>query len=270
MPVISEFTQTALDSLCRSLADAATHREVTLLLAQCGFEERGGSPKWERMLQALSHRQQQDRCGNNVLAFVCAVLHPSRFEGRHDQFEGFRAAVNFQLAFLGLAVDDAGQSRPVPAATTLPEATRRANELRGELIHRAVHADVLRFCRAELLQENYFHCVLEAAKSVAQKIRDRAGIEGDGAALVDRTFSVQAPLLALNTLRTESEQSEQKGFSHLLKGAFGTFRNVLAHAPKVNWSVNRADALDALTMLSYIHRRLDDAVTVPQATSASA
>ncbi|HEY1192029.1 MAG TPA: TIGR02391 family protein [Gemmata sp.] len=71
-----------------------------------------------------------------------------------------------------------------------------------------------------------------------------------------------APLLALNTLRTESEQSEQKGFAPLLEGVFGTFRNVLAHAPKVDWSVNRADALGALTMLSYLRRRLD-AVTVP-------
>ncbi|HEY1192030.1 MAG TPA: TIGR02391 family protein [Gemmata sp.] len=113
------------------------------------------------------------------------MLHPSRFVGRHDQFEGFRAAVNVQLTFLGLAVDDSGQPRAVAAATTPPEATRRANELRGELVHRAVHADVLRFYRPELLQENYFHCVLEAAKSVAQKIRDRAGIGGDGAALVD-------------------------------------------------------------------------------------
>ncbi len=267
MPAIPAFTESTLDSICRSLADAATHNDVTLLLAQCGLEQQGGSPKWQRMLLALLKRQRHDGCGNNALAFVCAVLHPSRFSGHQDQFEGFRAAVNFQLSFHGLAVDESGRPQPVAAATTLPEATRRANELRSELTHRAVHSDVLRSCRAELLEENYFHCVLEAAKSVAQKIRDRAGIEGDGTALVDRAFSVQAPLLALNTLRTESEQSEQKGFSHLLKGVFGTFRNVVAHAPKVSWSVNRADALDALTMFSYIHRRLDDAASVSQATS---
>lgn len=267
MPAISAFTESALDSICRSLADAVTHNDVTRLLAQCGLMQQGGSPKWERMLLALLKRQQMDGCGNNALAFVCSVLHPSRFAGRPDQLEDFRAAVNFQLSFNGLAIDESGTARPVAAATTLPEATRRANELRGELTHRAVHPDVLRYCRAELLEENYFHCVLEAAKSVAQKIRDRAGIEGDGTALADRAFSLKAPLLALNTLITESEQSEQKGFCHLLKGVFGTFRNVLAHAPKVNWSVNRADALDALTMFSYIHRRLDDAVSVPQVTS---
>ncbi|MFO0847161.1 MAG: TIGR02391 family protein [Gemmataceae bacterium] len=257
------FSETALDMICRTLADAVSHKEVTLLLSQGGIEERGGNPRWERMLLALSVRQKQDRCGNNALAFFCQALHPARFGGKPEEFETFRAAVNYQLAFYGLAIDAKGQPQRVAAATTIPEATRRANELRAELTHRSVHPDVLRYCHAELLQDNYFHCVLEAAKSVAQKVRDMTGLEKDGAALVDQVFSVAAPRMALNTLRTESEQSEQKGFASLLKGVFGTFRNVTAHAPKIAWAVNRTDALDALTILSYLHRRLDEAVVVP-------
>jgi len=102
---------------------------------------------------------------------------------------------------------------------------------------------------------------------VAQKMRDRAGIEDDGGGLVDAAFSIGSSRLALNTPRTESEQSEQKGFANLLKGVFGTFRNVLAHAPKISWGVDRTDAMDALTILSYIHRRLDEAVVVPRVTT---
>jgi hypothetical protein len=49
---------------------------VTLLLSQCGIDEQDGQPKWERMLLALSHRQKEDRCGNNVINFVSNVLHP--------------------------------------------------------------------------------------------------------------------------------------------------------------------------------------------------
>lgn len=257
-------TETAMDSIFRTLADSVTHKDVGLILSQCGVVEAGGSPKWQRMLLALTARQRQDGCGNNVIRFICAALHPSRYVGRPDDFDDVRTAVNVQLAFHGLVVDERGQPRTVTPATTLPEATRRANELRAELNHRAIHADVLRFCRDELLADNYFHCVLEATKSVADKIRERAGVEGDGAGLVDRVFSVQTPLLALNSLRSESEQSEQKGFAHLLKGVFGMFRNVTAHAPRVRWAVERADALNALTVLSFIHHRLDDAIVVPQ------
>jgi uncharacterized protein (TIGR02391 family) len=267
MAVLPSISETSLDVICSSLADAATHKELGITLSQCGIVERGGTPKWERMLLALAHRQTQDRCGNNVLSFLCTILHPSRFDGRHELFEEYRAGVNYQLAFCGLSIDERGQPKQVTPATTISEATQRANELRSELTHRSVHVDVLRFCKAELLQDNYFHCVLEATKSVAQKIRDKASVEGDGASIVDQVFSVKSPILALNTLRSDSEQSEQKGFANLLKGVFGTFRNVLAHAPKINWAINRTDAMDALTILSYIHRRLDEAIVVPQSAT---
>ncbi len=267
MAVLPQLKETTLDVLCRNLAEAVTHKELSLLLSQSSIAEQGGTPKWERMLFALSRRQEQDGCGNNALNFICSILHPSRFGGRHEQFEDFRALVNYQLSFYGLAIDEKGQAKRVVEAKTIPEATQRANELRAELMNRNVHADVLRFCKTELLQDNYFHCVLEATKSVAQKIRDKTGIETDGSELVERAFSIKTPLLALNTLRTESEQSEQKGFANLLKGVFGTFRNVVAHAPKIVWAVERTDAMDALTILSYIHRRLDEAAVVPLAAT---
>lgn len=75
-------------------------------------------------------------------------------------------------------------------------------------------------------------------------------------------FSSKAPIIAINTLRMETEQSEHKGFANLMKGVFGTFRNVTGHAPKVMWSINEEDALDLLSIVSYIHRRLDKAVKI--------
>lgn len=47
---------------------------------------------------------------------------------------------------------------------------------------------------------------------------------------------------------------------NLLKGVFGTFRNTTAHAPKITWEVNEQDALDTLSMISLIHRKLDKAI----------
>jgi uncharacterized protein (TIGR02391 family) len=64
----------------------------------------------------------------------------------------------------------------------------------------------------------------------------------------------------LNSLQTESEQSEQRGFMNLLKGLFGTFRNTTAHAPKITWKIEEQDALDILSLVSLVHRRLDTAV----------
>src|SRR6185312_5048764 len=108
---------------------------------------------------------------------------------------------------------------------------------------------VLRFCREELLAENYFHAILEAAKSVADKLRERTGLTDDGATLVDRALAGDLPLLVINSFSSETEKSEQRGFANLVKGLFGMFRNPTAHAPKIEWAVNKEDAEDVFTLL---------------------
>jgi uncharacterized protein (TIGR02391 family) len=120
---------------------------------------------------------------------------------------------------------------------------------------------VLRFCRAELLQKNYFHAVLEAAKSVADKIRAKSGLTSDGADLAKDAFALGKsgrPVLAINSLCTDTEKGEQTGFMNLLIGFFGTFRNPPAHAPKIYWPIDERDALDILSLVSFVHRKLDN------------
>jgi hypothetical protein len=113
-----------------------------------------------------------------------------RYTTERDVFRHRRDELNIGLAFCGLALGEDGKLRRTDTVATLDEAHRRASRLRAELERRRVHGDVLRFCRAELLRDNYFHAVLEATKSVADKIRDKAGLSDDGAALVDRAFGL--------------------------------------------------------------------------------
>lgn len=260
---IPSFSENQLEQICRTLADAYSHSELTDLLHGCNIPENGGSPKWQRALLALGAKQKSDKCGNNVAAFIQRAMDPVRFVGNPDAFSEIRTKLNAVLAFCALRLEEDRKLRQVSAADTLTEAQRMADELRSELRGRGVHADVLRFCRAELLEANppnYFHAVLEATKSVAQKIRDKTGLTDDGAPLVDHGFSLNKPLLAINSLQTESEKAEHAGFANMLKGMFGTFRNPTGHAPRVLWKLEKRDALDLLSLVSYLHRRLDQAV----------
>lgn len=139
--------------------------------------------------------------------------------------------------------------------------------MRAELRRRGVHADVLVFCRSELLQSNYFRAVFEATKSVADKIRSKTGLSSDGSELADQAFGLGKagiPFLAFNTLQTDTERSEHSGLMNLIKGMFGAFRNVTAHAPKISWNMSEQDALDLLTVASFLHRRLDGTVRTPR------
>ena len=113
------------------------------------------------------------------------------------------------------------------------------------------------FCQAELVADDYFHAVLEATKSIADKLRDRTGLGDDGTILVDRALGGNPPMLVINGFNSESEKGEQRGFANLVKGVFGMFRNPTAHAPRINWAMNKADAEDLLSLASLIHRRLD-------------
>jgi len=209
-------------------------------------------------------KQANDCCANNILHFIRTFLSPSRFVGRQDEFDAHRRELNAVLAFAGLEFGADGEFRPVAAARTIPEAEERARILRSKLHGRPIHPEVTRYCRAELLQENYFHAVFEAVKGLFQRIREMSGLTQDGAGLVDKAFAIERPYLAFNTLRTETEQSEHKGFAMLLKGAHGAIRNPIAHGPKILWQ-GEDDAADYLTFLSMLHRKLDGCVpTLPR------
>jgi len=271
MAAIPSFGEAHLQRVCDILADTRTGltgSEIGRLLGQLGIEDpQPSDTKRHRLFAALKARQAQDRCGNNVAAFVQAAMEPVRFTNDTAAFEERRAELSQVLAFCGYSLGEDGKLRAVAPVSTLSAAEERAGRIRAELRRRSVHPDVLAFCRAELLQSNYFHAVFEATKSVADKIRARSGLSGDGSELVDQAFGMGKagmPFLAFNSLLSDTERSEHKGLMNLMKGMFGAFRNVTAHAPKITWPISEQDALDLLTIASLLHRRLDAAIRTPR------
>lgn len=271
---IERLDTATLEALCGVLGDTGgglTGSEIGGLLRQCQIDDVApGITKRHRLYEALAARQQRDGVANNVIAFVQAAMHPARYVGKSQLFAERQAGLNAVLSLAGLGVDEQGQVIAAQRARTASEAEARAGRLRAELVRRQVHADVLKACRAELLEENYFHAVLEATKSVAEKVRQLSGLTLDGSELVDEAFGMRdrdrrsrTPILALNTLRSISEQSEQRGTMHVMKGIFAVFRNPTAHELKARWAVDEQEALDLLTMVSVVHRRLEGAVRVP-------
>ena len=262
-PPPKPFTPGQLETLCRALADTKTGltgTEIGHMLRQVRVTDVDPAmTKWKRLYNALVVRQNRDQSGDRILAFIRGALDPVRYAGNRDTLDLRRDGVNVALAFYGLEFGEDGKFHPVSQARTLPEAEERANRLRAALQARGVHGDVLSYCRAELLQQNYFHAVLEATKSVASKIRQRTQLVSDGAGLVDDAFGGVNPVLKINSFVTDSEKGEQRGFVNLLKGLFGTFRNPTAHAARIEWPINEQDALDLLTLCSYMHRRIDKA-----------
>lgn len=264
MAAIPSLDDNSLQAICDVIGDTdagLTGSEIGRLLSQQSIPDPEPMiTKRHRLFAALRAKQFKDGCANNVLAFIQAVIDPIRYTSNLDLFENRRSELNTILILRGYEIQVNGKIAKVTQAQTLSEAHKRARNLHTKLSERKVHSEVLRFCQAELVADNYFHAVFEATKSVADRIRDMTGLTNDGAELIDKAFGIKSPLLAINTLRTETERTEQIGFSMLLKGIFGTFRNVTAHVPKIKWQMSEDDALDLLTMVSFAHRKLDKTV----------
>lgn len=264
---IPSFNEPNLEQVCNVLGDTSTGltgSEIGRYLRECGIEHSNpGMSKRIRLYEALVARQLIDACANNICTFIQRVMNPVLHVQSPGYFESKQAELNRVLAFEGLKLNNEGKLERCKQARTISDAQTVADQLRRKLIDRGVHLDVLKFCRAELVEGNYFHAVLEAAKSVAQKIRDKTGLTSDGSALVDDAFGIgkkQYPVLAFNALSTDSERSEHNGLMNLMKGFFGTFRNPAAHAPRSAWKITEQDALDMMTVASLLHRRLNEAV----------
>jgi uncharacterized protein (TIGR02391 family) len=259
------FSHSEIEAIAAALGDTSeglTGSEIGHILASLKMADPTPTmTKWKRLHNAFVERQNHSRNRRAILQFIRETLEPARYAKQPERFEPMRANLNRALAFSGLAVNAAGELTSVTQTQTLPEAIRRADELRVDLTRRGVHADVLRFCRAELVVDNYFHAVLEATKSIADKLRMKSGLTEDGAKLVDAALCGPSPRLAINALTTDSQRSEQSGFANLLKGTFGMFRNPTAHEARVLWAMSKEDAEDLLSLASFIHRRLDAAAT---------
>lgn len=240
-----------------------TGTELGTILGRCGVPDiNPTATKRYRLRDALLSRQQQDGAANCIIKFITTAMEPVRYRESPSLFTLRQDALDEVLVFIGLRVNDKGKIQRGTKADTLPEAARHANSLRAELRRRDVHAEVLRYASREVLERNAFHAVLEASKSVPDRLRRMAGLQGDGAALIDATLTLGAsgtPRIRINTLATASERDEQTGFATLIKGLLGMFRNPVAHDPRMSRTVTDEELLELLMIVSMVHRRLDGA-----------
>jgi len=266
MERVPPFSAQDLTSIAKILGDTDegfTGSEIAYLLQVCSIPDVSPTAtKWKRIFNGLAEEQNTRQFGNPVIVFINRAMDPVQYTSSPQVFAARRDQLNAVLAFSGISVGEDGKVHRTKRANNLDEALQRANRLQAALAAREVHPDVLRFCKAELLQENYFHAVFEAMKSIAAKIRAASGLTSDGADLVNQAFALGkrcSPVLAINPLTTDTDKGEQRGFANLLIGLFGTIRNPTAHNPKIEWPMAEQDALDILTMASLIHRKLDQA-----------
>ena len=256
-------TQGVVERVSKILGDTTNGlkgSEIEYFLAQCGIRDvQPGLTKWKRLYSAFAENQNTKKCSNDILKFISVVLSPERYVDAED-YERKRIAINGALIYIGYELGENGKFREVTAASTINEAQQRASNLLNTLKERNAHSEIFKYCRAELVDKNYFHAVFEACKGLFERIRNLSLINADGTELVQYVFN--HPVLVINHYKTKQEKQEQKGFEAILEGICKMFRNTEAHQPKIEWPLGEQDALEILSLISYCHRRLDGAERV--------
>lgn len=269
-PPRGPFSKGAVETICRAIGESDTGSVLARLLAECRLPDPGEMTKWKRLHGAVMTEQRRTGYGTPLLTLVKGTMRPERFIGRKAMFDDLRSDLNEALAFYGLEVRSTGAIHRRGIAATLDEAAVRSRRISDELRRRNAHSEVFRYCTKDLVAEDLFNAVLEATKGLCERVRQLSGSSEDGAKLIREAFEQKPPVLALNTLRTETELNEQRGMASLMHGVVAAFRNPLSHEPKILFPVSEPDALDVFCTISLIHRRLDRAVLVPVAGTGAA
>lgn len=250
-----------VEQVARIISDLYTGTELTRLLSEVGLRDDPGEglTKWRRVEYALAQHQNNAQTGKAVMGLITVAMRPDHTLTRKAAADRARDELNQVLSLAGLRVREDGKFSRTEAARTDSEALDRTDRLRTLLERRSAHAEVLLYCRPDLVRRDYYEAVFEAIKGLGSRVRQLTGVDADGYTLIDSTMAGREPRLLINAHLTRTQRDEQLGVANLAKGLFSAFRNPVAHEPKIEWEMSEQDALDVLGTLSLIHRRLDSA-----------
>jgi uncharacterized protein (TIGR02391 family) len=137
-------------------------------------------------------------------------------------------------------------------------------ERRSAFVARKFHPEVIRHSQALFLQGNFFHAVFESAKGYNKAVREKAFGQKDGQSLMLEVWGCENGVLKITRCETDTDRNVQDGVKFLSAGLMQAIRNPTAHEPAVDWPISPDDCLDILSFISFLFRKLDDAVFFPR------
>ncbi|WRS26384.1 TIGR02391 family protein [Oscillospiraceae bacterium MB08-C2-2] len=230
-----------------------------------GYTYTLGLNKRDWLYNCLANEINTNKSLQRVFDFIAKALNPVAFtvQSNREKYLHLLEETNKVLLLAGLSVSKEGKVVDVEQATTLDEVDRRMNHLKRELYNRAIHNEVQKYCIKDYLRKDYYDAVFEAAKGLAERVRQITGLSSDGGELFQKAFAKGDPYLFFNSMQTDSEKSEFTGVKELLEAIFHLVRNPAAHTPKINWMIEETKALDILTLISFAHKYLDECHRMP-------
>ena len=251
-----------------------THTNIDKYLVECSIQDIStksksvglgyipGDSKSKRIYKCFINEVHRTNNDLKIVSFIERALDPSRFADS-KRYDDILNDINSVLLFMGCEINKSGKVKIVKKATTIDEVQERINALENEAKKRNVHLEVLKYCKREYLDKDYFHAQFEASKGLFQRIRDLTNQNADGTKLINGVFSTDEPMLILPNLKlTErTDKDEFLGYKHLFEYVVNAVRNPEGHTPRILASEELGECLDNFVIISRCHRFLDNCST---------
>ena len=129
-----------------------------------------------------------------------------------------------------------------------------------DFFSRGFHPEVVKHAKKLFGQRNYFHSVFEVCKAYNKRVREKSKSDKDGSSLMMSVWGCDSGVLKITKCETETDKNVQDGIKFLSSGLMRAIRNPTGHEPAIEWPISKNDCLDILSFLTFLFRKLDDAV----------
>lgn len=270
---------TVVENISKILGEETTGSKITNMVSQLQYYDHDNeiddtkpplSTKWRRINHCAIYECNKKDSAQPFFKIIEYIVRPQNYINEPSKWSQLKRSINACLIFYGYELTDAGKIQETTEAHSFSDAQQRLNTLQTNLANLNIHPEILKFCNSELLEENYFHAILEASKAILNKIRIISELDLDGNMLINQAFIVKTPIILIkgNKLMSDEDKSEYNGLKSLLNTIVYLYRNPKAHNPKLYDKTSLNDATTAFSMMSFACKKLDSCVNVRNIGSA--
>lgn len=260
MNEVEPFKDAALEEIAHIIAEFHTSSQITMFFARAGYPHivHDTSTKWRFVYESLLSINKTEYGSHEILKVIKTLCDPQAFFSNPETHEKIILRINKVLTFYALEISTEGALLKKVAKGTRLEKTPESIKLFDA---RSFHHKVILHGRKLFLESNYSNAVFECCKAYDKEVRVFSQIDDHGASLMNKAFSEKGPI-KLNAQQTLSEKNEQEGIMHLSRGLMFAIRNPQGHEPSRDWPISQEEALDLLSFLSYLFKKLENSVAL--------
>jgi len=244
----SGFCSSTLGSLASIMCIVYRGREITELFRESGLPPVWNylGADWKFLCGALESTQRNfGPYGVARILETACVQQDGLGNGR------MREDINECLSPCGVGIGDDGKARRLGQAGTPAGEAALFDQ-------RRYHQDVIGHAKPKFLKGDYFGSVIEGCKVLEELVRVRSGVDGYGTRLMKRALGEGGALeVDMADLTGTTKDGIRRGLGSMCEGMVSSVRNPVSHEYEERFPIGGEDALDILSVVSYLCRQIE-------------